>query len=183
MQDCGVPSPPKKKGDCRWLQVAVALRSKCQDKYDEFALGYVMPPPCFLLSPSAVRTTNWGFHELHYPSVALKAFEHNSQLMVNSAFLPGVRRVFLGFSPAHSLGSVIAKGKLCLYYFIIISLKCLRPIDFSVEASFLHPRICLAKRVEQCHIAHERIGRPANSSAVLKKIIWFLYTSFNVCAA
>lgn len=114
-----------------------------------------MPPPCFLLSPSAVKITDWGFHELHYPSVALKAFEHNSQLMVNSALLPGVRRVLLGYSTAHSLGSVMAKGKLCLNYFIIIFLQCLRPTDFSVEANFLISRSCIAKRVEQCHCLGE----------------------------
>lgn len=109
---CSLPTKKKKKkGNCRWLQVTVALRSKCKEKYDEFTLGYVTPPPCFLLSPSTVRITNWGLQELPYPSVALKTFEHNSQLMVNSAFLPGVRRVLLGYSTAHSLGSVIARGK------------------------------------------------------------------------
>lgn len=90
------------------------FKSKCEDKHDEFTGGYVMAPPCFLLSSSAVKITNWSFHELSYPSLALKAFEHSSQLVVNSAFLSGVRRVLLGCSTAHSLGSVIAKGKFVL---------------------------------------------------------------------
>lgn len=91
------------------------------------------PHLAFSSSPSAIKI--WGFPEFHYPSVALKAFEHSSQLMVNSAFLSGVRRVLLGCSTAHSLGSVIAKVKLCLNYFIIIFLQCLRLIDVSVVSS------------------------------------------------
>lgn len=175
-------SPQKNsKVNCRCLQVTVVSRSKYKEKYDQFTLGYVMPLPCFLLSPSAVKITNWGFPRA---SVAGKAFGPSSQLMVNSALLPGIRRMLtLGYSTAHSLGTVIAKGKLCLKYFIIIFLQCLTLLDFSVEASFLIPRSCIAKRVEQSHIAWERVGRPANHTAMLKKVIWFLYTSFTVCAA
>lgn len=152
-----MPSPQKKKKKVT-VDGYSCFKSKCEDKHDEFTGGYVMAPPCFLLSFSAVKITNWSFHELSYPSLALKAFEHSSQLVVNSAFLSGVRRVLLGCSTAHSLGSVIAKGKLCLNYDIVTVLQCLRPIDFSIEASFLIPRSCIAKRVEQSHIAWERVG-------------------------
>lgn len=91
-----------------------------------------MPLPCFPLSSSAVKITDWGFHGA---PIALKAFGHSSQLLVDSAFLPGVRRVLLGYSTAHSLGSVIATGKLCLNYFIIIFLQCLTLIDFKLPYS------------------------------------------------
>lgn len=91
--------------------------------------------------------------------------------------------MLLGYSTAHSLFTVMAKGKLCLNYLIIIFLQCLTLLDISVEASFLIPRCCIARRVEQSHIAWERVGRPANHTAILKKVIWFLYTSFSVCAA
>lgn len=138
----------------------------------------VMPSPCFLLTPSAVKITNWGFHELHYPSVALKAFEQSAYGEL--CFPAWVRRMLSHCPMSGQCCNPRAKGKLFFNYFF---LQCLRPIDFSVEASFLVPRSCIAKRVERSHIAWEKGGRPANCSAVLKKMIWFMYTSFNVCAS
>lgn len=92
----------------------VTVVSKANAKTNTMSSQGGMLWPHLAFFSSAVKITNWNFHELSYPSLALKAFEHSSQLVVNSAFLSGVRRVLLGCSTAHSLGSVIAKGKFVL---------------------------------------------------------------------
>lgn len=106
--------PTKSKGNCRWLQVMVVLRSKCKDKYEEFTLLW---PQLAFSSPLVQLKSQTG---LFMSSIILCCSEGiwaQQSAYGELCFPAWGQESALGFQLCPLIGQCDSKGKIVLKLF------------------------------------------------------------------